>query len=106
MTEHTFDTVRWADMDVFNQMGNIGSEVGRALAAKRQGKNDRCQAAFYRGLDLIDETTRLWAAQKRPGLKELLYARELFAESVVTDKVDPTLESYFMQYAVAARLTR
>jgi hypothetical protein len=104
--EHTFNTALWADMDVFSQMGNIGSEVGRSLTAKRQGKMDRCQAAFYRGLDLIDETAIHWATQKRPGLKELLYARELFAESVTTEKVDPTLETYFMQFAIAARRTR
>jgi len=103
MSDHIFNTTKWADMDVFNQMGNIGSEVGRALKAKRQGKLDRSQAAFYRGLDLIDETARLWASQKQAGLRELLYARELFAESVITDKVDPTLEAYFMQFAIAAR---
>ena len=104
MTDHTFDTAAWAEMDVFNQMGNIGSEVGRALNAKRQGKIDRSQSAFYRGLDLIDETAQLWADKNKPGLRELLYARELFAESVITDKVDPTLEAYFMQFAIAARL--
>lgn len=104
MPSHTFDTAKWAEMNIFNQMGNIGSEVGRALSAKRQGKHDRCRAAFYRGLDLIDETARLWANQKRAGLKELLYARELFAESVTTNKIDPTLEAYFMQFAIAARL--
>lgn len=106
MPEHVFDAAGWAEMNVFNQMGNIGSEVGRALAAKRQGKTERCQAAFYRGLDLIDETALLWAAQRRAGLKELLYARELFAESVTTDKVDATLEAYFMQFAIAARVNR
>lgn len=104
MVDHTFDTTKWAGMDTFNQMGNIGSEVGRALSAKRQNNLGRCQAAFYRGLDLIDETARLWAVEKNAGLKELLYARELFAESVTTDKVDPTLEVYFMQFAIAARL--
>ena len=104
MTEHIFSTTKWAEMDMFNQMGNIGSEVGRALSAKRQGNLNRCQAAFYRGLDLIDETTSLWAAQKKAGLKELLYARELFAESIITDKVDLTIENYFMQFAIAARL--
>jgi hypothetical protein len=104
MTDHLFDTKSWAEMDVFNQMGNIGSEVGRALSAKRQGKHKRSQAALYRGLDLIDETAQLWANENKPGLRELLYARELFAESVTTDKVDPTLETYFMQFAIAARL--
>jgi hypothetical protein len=104
MSSHIFDTAEWAKLDVFNQMGNIGSEVGRALSAKRLGKTDRSQAAFYRGLDLMDETARLWADQKQPGLKELLYARDLFTESITTDKVDPTLEAYFMQFAIAARL--
>lgn len=106
MTNHSFDTKAWAEMDVFNQMGNIGSEVGRALNAKRQGNHKRSEAALYRGLDLIDETARLWADENNPGLRELLYARELFAESVTTDKVDPTLETYFMQFAIAARLNR
>jgi hypothetical protein len=105
MPDHTFDRTAWAKMDLFNQMGNIGSEVGRALQAKRQGKISRSQAAFYRGLDLIDETAQLWAEQKRAGLRELLYARELFVESVTTDKIDPTLETYFMQFAIAARRT-
>ncbi len=101
---HQFDKDNWAELDIFNQMGNIGLEVGRALTAKRQGKSDRCQAAFYRGLDLIDATASDWAAKKYPGLKELLYARELFAESITTSKVDLSLEVYFMQFAVAARL--
>ncbi|MEI7674601.1 MAG: hypothetical protein WCI37_03515 [bacterium] len=106
MTNHIFDSDAWDEMDVFNQMGNIGSEVGRALKAKRQGQLDRSMAAFYRGLDLIDETTKIWVSQKKSGVRELLYARELFAESVTTDNIDLTLENYFMQYATAARLRR
>jgi hypothetical protein len=103
MIKHEYSADAWASMDMFNQMGNIGSEVGRALTAKRQGKLDRCQAAYLRGLDLIDETARIWANQKRAGLRELLYAREQFAESVTSSKIDPTLEAYFMQFAIAAR---
>ncbi len=106
MTNHTYSNQNWAKMDVFNQMGNIGSEVGRALNAKRQGQTERCQAAFYRGLDLIDETARLWADEKRVGLRELLYARDQFAESITTSRVDTTLEAYFMQFAIAARTSR
>ncbi len=104
MSSHVFDHKAWAGMTMFEQMGNIGSEVGRSFSAKRQNKPERMQAAFARGLDLIDETAQLWAKRKEPGLKELLYARELFAESVTTHNVDRTLEDYFMQFAIAARM--
>lgn len=103
MNSHSFDRQAWARLDMFNQMGNIGSEVGRALTAKRQGRTERMLPAFYRGLDLMDATAAQWAQRKEPGLKELLYARELFAESITTDKVDQSLEDYFMQFAIAAR---
>ena len=104
MTDHVFDITGWAKLDRFSQMGNIGSEVGRALAAKRNGKTERVQPAFYRGLDLIDVTARLWADRKDPGLKELLYARELFVRQITEhDAFDSWLEDYFMQFAVAAR---
>lgn len=106
MNDHVFDTTAWSKMDVFHQMGNIGSEVGRALNAKKQGKFDRMNSAFKRGLDLIDITANFWALQKTPRLRELLIARELFARSIMTDEVDPTLESYFMQFALAARLQK
>lgn len=106
MSSHVFDRVAWAKMTMFEQMGNIGSEVGRAMTAKRRGQEDRMTAAFYRGLDLIDATAQQWAGEKSPRLKELLYARELFARSVTTDDEDTTLESYFMFFALAARRDR
>jgi hypothetical protein len=103
MISHDFDREAWAKLDEFNQMGNIGSEVGRALSAIRQGKKDRVEAAFHRGLDLFDYTAQIWAEAKKPGLKELLYARELFAECISSGKDNPWLEKYFMQFAIAAR---
>ena len=93
-------------MSMYEQMGNIGSEVGRALAAKRRKDEPAMQGALYRGLDLIDATAELWAKQKTPRTKELLRAREQFVEAVVTDKDDPRLENYFMYFAIAARADR
>ncbi|PIZ62966.1 hypothetical protein COY17_01470 [Candidatus Saccharibacteria bacterium CG_4_10_14_0_2_um_filter_52_9] len=106
MSNHVFDKRRWAAMTMFEQMGNIGSEVGRALSAKKRHDESAMRGALYRGLDLIDYTAELWAVQKSPRTKELLRARELFAESVLTKAVDPTLEQYFFQYALAARRNR
>lgn len=106
MAEHVFDRQKWNAMTIFEQMGNIASEVGRALAAKRQGDQQRLRGALYRGLDLFDATADAWAGQKSPRVREILRAREFFVEAVTTSKDDSSIESYFMQYAIAARLHR
>lgn len=97
-----FDPVRWRAYSLFEQMGNIGSEVGRTFSALRRGDTAAAQAAFWRGLDLIDATAELFVAQKSPRLKELLRAREVFAENYYAGR-DNGLEQYFMYYAIAAR---
>jgi hypothetical protein len=105
MSKHVFDRDAWAQLDVFNQMGNIGSEVGRALVAKHAGKTERSMSAFYRGIDLINATVEAWVSRgKSP--RELLIAREQFAQSILTENEDATLEKYFMQFALAARANR
>ena len=106
MSKHVFDRNRWSELDIFNQMGNIGSEVGRALNAKKSGKTQRMESAFYRGMDLINATIEDWASQKNGRAHELMIAREQFAKSILTDEVDPTLEKYFMEFAIAARMHR
>lgn len=98
MSEHVFDKAKWSRMTIFEQMGNIGSEVGRAFAAKRRGDTVTMNGALYRGLDLIDATAEQLAEQKSPRLREVLRAREQFAELD-----DSTLEQYFMNFAIVAR---
>lgn len=36
MSSHEFDKDKWQNSTIFEQMGNIGSEAGRALNAKRR----------------------------------------------------------------------
>lgn len=105
MTSHQFDRGAWASMTMFEQMGNIGSEVGRAFKAKQQNDEKRIQAAFYRGLDLIDATAALWASHSGGRVRELLRAREEFVRSMLGGDDDPSLEEYFMNFAIAARLS-
>lgn len=105
MTEHVFDQTSWSKLDVFNQLGNIGSEVGRAITAKRLGSEKRMLSAFYRGMDLINATVESWTQQGKSA-RELLIAREQFAQTILTDDEDETLERYFMQFAIAARMRK
>ncbi|QCT40576.1 hypothetical protein FBF24_01550 [Candidatus Saccharibacteria bacterium oral taxon 488] len=98
MSEHIFDRQKWQSLTIFEQMGNIGSEVGRAFAAQRRGDTAAMTGAWQRGLDLLDATAEQLARQKSPKLREVLRARELFA-----GMEDESLEGYFMWFVVAAR---
>lgn len=105
MSSHVFDREAWAKQSVFWQMGNIGSEVGRALTAKHQRNEKRMESAFYRGMDLMNATIDAWVEQGKSPY-ELLIAREQFAKSILTDEEDETLEKYFMQFAIAERIQK
>ncbi len=101
MSEHIFNRQKWQNLTIFEQMGNIGSEGGRAFAARRRGDAAAMTGAWQRGLDLLDATAEQLARQKSPKLREVLRARELFA-----DMEDESLEGYFMWFALAARRDR
>lgn len=105
MSNHVFDKKKWQEMSIFWQMGNIGSEVGRALSARRDNNEQRMNGAFFRGIDLMNATIEgLVKNNKSP--RELLIAREQFAKSILTDDADETLEKYFMDFAIAERLRK
>ncbi|OHA07214.1 MAG: hypothetical protein A3B34_00200 [Candidatus Sungbacteria bacterium RIFCSPLOWO2_01_FULL_54_21] len=88
-------------------MGNIGSEVSRALHWK--GKNEQAfEGAIARALELLDFTIQ--DARWKHRLKELVRARELIADALYEGKEYGTtfeyLDQYFLQYARAARKDR
>ena len=107
MASYEIDRERWAELSIFEQMGNIGSEVGRAINATRAGKEKRAQGAIDRAVDLLDATVEVLVEQKSPRVKEVLRAREeflrLFFDGTFEDDAD-NIERYFNQFAVAARL--
>jgi hypothetical protein len=104
MSSHVFDAAKWSRLSIYEQLGNIGSEVGRTMNAIRRGDEIAKQGAYYRGLDLIDATVASWTSESRK--RELLRARELFSTAVDAGVVDQKLDNYFMQYAIAARAAR
>lgn len=109
MGSYAVDRTRWAEFTIFEQMGNIGSEVGRAIKAQRAGKPERVEGAIARALDLFDATTELLVEERSPRTKEVLRARNeflrLFYDGTFDEQAD-AVERYFMQYALAARNMR
>lgn len=107
-TPYAVDQERWSKMSIFDQMGNISSEVGRSFSAKRRNNDIDCMQAVVRAIDLFDATTVALVAKRSPRLKELLRAKEAYLTAVFNKtssaQDDQNLEKYFMQYAIAARL--
>ena len=99
---------RWRSFTLMEQLGNIGSEVGRASRAKRTGNDVRMWSALERALELIDLTVAdpRWTGRSR----EILRARELVCDYLVGDNdfgsTAESLDAYFLPFAVAARTTR
>ena len=97
---------KWFQMSLVEQLGNIGSEVGRALRA--QEDKQRFDNAVTRALELFDLTLsdKRWLGR----FKELARAREVFCDAVLggteygTSLVD--LEKYFYYFAYVARAKR
>lgn len=101
----TVSKERWFAMTLVEQLGNIGSEVGRAT--KWQGKDDKAfWGAVGRAMELFDLTQmdKRWKGRR----SEIDRAREVFADAVLGGKEYqsflPDVERYFMQFAFLARL--
>src|SRR3989344_619789 len=95
---------RWFELSFNDQMGNIGSEVGRAR--KWRGKDEKIfQGAVERALDLFDLT--LEDGRWKGRWHEIARSREVFVDAVFGGKEYKSsledLEKYFMQFALAAR---
>ena len=96
---------RWGDLSLFEQLGNVGSEVSRAIRWRSRNP-ERARAAFYRALELLD-LTLADPRHSRPRLREIARTRE-----VVVDFFDgrneyhstgPSLQKYFDAFVLAAR---
>lgn len=106
--EYAVDRKRWSKMSIFDQMGNIYSEVGRTFKAKDNHDKERYDQALIRAIDLFDATSSVLVEQRSPKLKEVLRAKEEFLNACLAEesKDQQALDRYFMQFAIAARLTR
>lgn len=95
----------WQRFSLMEQLGNIGSEVSRAL--KWQGKDEKLfNNAVDRALELFDLT--LDDVRWRGRQQEIGRAREVFLDAVLGGKEYGSdlkdLERYFYHFAYASRL--
>ena len=106
---YKFDRAKWAQLTFFEQMGNISSEVGRAIIAHRNGNELRETRAVDRAIDLFSATADvLKGTQYSYRLKEVLRARDeflrLFFDGTFDEDAD-NIERYFTYFAYIARVS-
>jgi len=110
MNTYGVDRKRWARLTLFEQMGNIGSEVGRSIRADCTGDKALFEGALVRALDLFDATVEGLVARKSVRAREVLRAKDQYLQLFYGDASDPIeahrLENYFMEFAIAARLNK
>ncbi|HEX9369081.1 MAG TPA: hypothetical protein VF921_20795 [Vicinamibacterales bacterium] len=98
---------RWWELSLYEQLGNVGSEVSRANRWISRNP-DVARGAVYRALELLDLTLadpRLREAPAR--LREIARAREVLADCFEGPNqygaTGASLQRYFDAYAIAAR---
>ncbi len=96
---------RWQTFTLAEQLGNIGSEINRALNWKERGNAARVTSALERGLELLDLT--LADPRWRGRYKELARAREIACDYLAGENAynstPDALRKYFDAFALAAQ---
>jgi len=96
------DREKWASLSLVEQMGNISSEVGRAINSRDNPM--RRNGAVERALDLFSATASCHSGLR---LREILRARDEFLRLFYDDSTDfSEVERYFHYFALAARRGR
>jgi hypothetical protein len=90
---------RWQTLTLAEQLGNVGSEVGRAISARERNDTLRFEGAFDRALELFDLTLadQRWNGDR---LWEFARAREVACDFLVGDNdygsTAESLDGYFL----------
>ena len=97
---------RWQQLTLAEQLGNIGSEVSRAISWGRRQESNQKERALERALELFDLTLAdsRWIGRRN----ELCRAREVVCDFIAGSNAyhstEKNLQNYFDAFAMQARL--
>ena len=98
---------RWFELSFFDQMANMGCEVGRAINWKTKYP-DKSKLAVESTLELLDLTIIDKKNHSAAKLKELCILREALVDYFMFDNIygssDEKWNNYFYAFNYAARL--
>lgn len=98
------DEKRWQRFNFYQQMGNIASEISRAINFKKKKDLRQMDASLLRLLELVDLTIE--DEKNKSKLKELCRFKEILSDWYCQTNiysVNPeSLKNYSMQFAMLA----
>ena len=105
---HKYLVGRWSQFSIFEQMANIGAEVGRAVNWRKKNNSEMSKNAVYRALELLDFT--IDDKKNINSLKEICRVREILADYFFGDNSyrfkDEDWDKYFLPFNFAARINK
>lgn len=97
---------RWFSFSLAQQLGNVGSEVERAIKWHAKGNKEYFESAYARMLELLDLTI-VDKRYRGPRRKELVRLREALCDSFENgQQIGVALSDwpkYFLPFAILAR---
>ena len=101
---------RWFELSLCEQLGNVGSDVDRAIKWKNRGIIEDQDKALMRAIELLDLTIADPKHKGRGGRKEMARAREILLDYFYGDNqygyTDEALSKYFYNYAITVALRK
>ena len=98
---------RWEELTFAEQMGNIGSEISRAIRWRSKEKPERMEQCVFRALELLDFTIAATDRGNRSRLKELCRARDEICDYFLADNElhssPEQIMRYYDSFALAAQ---
>lgn len=107
--QHTkLENGHWFELTLYEQLGNVGTEVGRMVRARKRKNSPDFLNARDRALELLDLT--IADPKRKHQLREITRVREVLIDSI-SEKSSynsdlAALDRYFINFAYAARLNR
>ena len=95
----------WHSLTFYKQMGNIASELSRAITFKEQNDSERMNSSLWRLLELVDLT--IDDQKNKLRLRELCRFKEVLSDWYCQTKVyavnPESLKDYCLNFAMLAR---
>lgn len=93
-----YESWRWFEMSIYEQLANIGAEVGRSLNNQISWNKERFNESILRTYELFDMSIDDKKFRKTPHLKEILMIRELVSDYFFSDNEYKSDKIFFDRY--------